>query len=71
MDTVELDGRPWIMARDAARLGGIGIMTIYQNIHRGRLRRRFYLGRIVVSLDEVVTLWPRSEPEPVAEEGEL
>lgn len=47
-----------MIVSDAAHLGGVKPITIYQNIYRGRLTGRRYLGRIVVAVDEVARLWP-------------
>ena len=65
METVELDGEDWVTVPDAAELGNVKAVTIYQNISRGRLVGRPYMRRIVVPVEGVLALWPQSEPEPV------
>jgi len=68
-ETVELEGRKWMIVPDAAKLAGVQNVTIYQNIHRDRLSSRVSMSRIVVPIDEVVTLWPQEEPEPEPADG--
>jgi len=63
METVRLDGRDWVTVADAAELGNVRAVTIYQNIRRGRLHGRLYMRRLAVPLDEVMALWPADEPE--------
>jgi hypothetical protein len=65
MEMIELDGRKWLTAPDAAELACVQTVTIYQNIARGRLTSRQIMGRIAVPKDEVLVLWPQPEPEPV------
>ena len=61
METVELDGEDWVNVPDAAELGGVKAVTIYQNISRGKLVGRSYMRRIVVPIEGVLALWPQEE----------
>ena len=67
METVELEGRKWVIASVAADMAGVKGVTIYQNTYRGRLSSRKWMSRIVVPVDEVVALWPQGEPAATKE----
>ena len=65
MKPIEIDGKKWLTAPDAAELGGVETVTIYQNIARERLSKSEIAGRIIVPLDEVLALWPQAEEATV------